>query len=68
MDYRFRIYYLTNDTQTIRKIKEKFNTTVSVNGESMIKTNEQGAALLRETERRGFIKIREFKNYVKNEK
>ena len=61
MDYHFRIYYLTKDTEAIRRIKEKFNTTVSVNGESRIKTDEKGAALLRETERRGFIKIREYK-------
>lgn len=61
MDYHFRIYYLTKDTEAIRRIKEKFNTNVSVNGESRIKTDEQGAALLRETERRGFIKIREYK-------
>ena len=55
MNYHFRIYYLTKDTETIRKIN------VSVNGESKIKTDEKGAALLRETERRGFIKIREYK-------
>ena len=61
MDYHFRIYYLTKDTEAIRRIKEKFNTTVSVNGESRIKTDEKGAALLKETERRGFIKIREYK-------
>lgn len=63
MDYRFRIYYLTKDTETIRKIKERFNTNVSVNGESRIKTDEKGAALLRETERRGFIKIRSYEQY-----
>ena len=61
MDCHFRIYYLTKDTETIRKIKDKFNTNVSVNGESIIKTDENGAALLRETEKRGFIKIREYK-------
>lgn len=61
MGYHFRIYYLTKDTEAIRKIKDKFNTNVSVNGESKIKTDEKGAALLRETERRGFIKIREYK-------
>jgi hypothetical protein len=63
MDYHFRIYYLTKDTETIRKIKERFNTNVSVNGESRIKTDENGAALLRETERRGFIKIRSYEQY-----
>ena len=63
MDYHFRIYYLTKDTQAIRKIKERFNTNVSVNGESKIKTDEKGAAILRETERRGFIKIREYEEH-----
>lgn len=63
MNYHFRIYYLTKDTEAIRKIKEKFNTNVSVNGESRIKTDEKGAALLRETERRGFIKIRSYEQY-----
>lgn len=61
MDYHFRIYYVTKDTQIIRKIKEKFRTYVSVNGESTIRTDAEGAELIRETERRGFIKIREFK-------
>ena len=59
--YHFRIYYLTKDTDKIRKIKDKFNTNVSVNGESIIRTDAQGAALIRETERRGIIKIREYK-------
>lgn len=63
MDYHFRIYYLTKDTETIRKIKERFNTNVSVNGESKNKIDEKGAALLRETERRGFIKIRSHEQY-----
>lgn len=63
MNYHFRIYYLTKDTETIRKIKERFNTNVSVNGESKIYTDEKGAALLRETERRGFIKIRSYEQY-----
>lgn len=63
MGYHFRIYYLTKDTQAIRKIKERFNTNVSVNGESKIKTDEKGAALLKETEKRGFIKIRSYEQY-----
>ena len=63
MDYHFRIYYLTKDTEAIRRIKEKFNTNVSVNGESRIKTDEKGAALLKETEKRGFIKIRSYEQY-----
>lgn len=61
MDYRFRIYYLTKETAVIHKIKDKFSTYVSVNGESRITTDKEGAELLFETERRGFIKIREFK-------
>ena len=63
MNYHFRIYYLTKDTQAIRKIKERFNTNVSVNGESRIKTDEKGAALLMEMEKRGFIKIRAYEQY-----
>lgn len=63
MNCHFRIYYLTKDTETIRRIKEKFNTNVSVNGESKIKTDEKGAALLKETEKRGFIKIRSYEQY-----
>ena len=43
----------------IKKIKEKFSTIVSVNGESTITTDEYGAFLLEETERRGIIRIRE---------
>lgn len=31
-----------------------------VNGESRINTDEKGAALLRETEKRGFVKIRSY--------
>ena len=60
MLYRFRIYYLTKDTATIRKIKEKFRTDVSVNGESYITTDTEGKWLLEETERRGFIRIRHY--------
>lgn len=62
MDYHFRIYYLTKDIDIIIKIKEKFSTIISVNGESHIITDEDGAFLLRETERRGFIRIREIKD------
>lgn len=51
ISYHFRIYYLTKETSIIRKIKEKFNTCVSVNGESNITTDEEGSMLLFETER-----------------
>ena len=56
--YHFRVYYLVKDTEAIRKIKDKFRTTVNVNGESFIETTEEGAALILELERRRFIKIR----------
>ena len=45
---------------SIRKIKDKYQTTISVNGESVITTDKEGAELLFETERRGFIKIRKY--------
>ena len=61
MAYHFRFYYLVRDSVVIRKIKEKFNTYVSVNGESKVTVNADGAELVRELERRGFIKIREYK-------
>lgn len=60
MDYHFRFYYLVRDTAIIRKIKDKFRTSVSVNGESNVVVNEEGAELVRELERRGFIKIRSY--------
>lgn len=62
MDYHFRIYYLTKDIDIIRKIKEKFSTTITVNYESYITTDRVGADLLIETEKRGFIKIRSYGN------
>ena len=62
MAYHFRIYYITKDPLIINKIKNKFNTIVSVNGESTIRTDDYGVYLLEETERRGFIRIREKRN------
>lgn len=59
MKYKIRIYYITKDITLINRIKEKFSTIVSVNGESTITTDEHGAFLLEETERRGIIRIRE---------
>lgn len=64
MAYRFRIYYLTKDIETIKKIKEKFNTIVSVNYESEIETDSKGKWLIEETERRGYIRIREYHETV----
>ena len=58
MKHHFRIFYLTRDVEIIKKIKEKFSAIVSVNCESDITTDEHGAFLLEETERRGIIRIR----------
>lgn len=57
--YHYRIYYITRDNEIIKKIKDKFSTYATVNGESYITTDEHGAFLLEETERRGIIRIRE---------
>lgn len=65
MDYLFKIYYLNKQPEIVRSIKEKFRTIVSVNYESEIKTDENGKWLLEETERRGFIKIREIRKVWK---
>lgn len=61
MRYYFRIYYLIPTREVIHKFKERFNTIVSVNGESHIYTDDKGKELLLESERRKYIKIREFK-------
>ena len=58
MKYKIRIYYITKYITLINRIKEKFSTIVSVNCESDITTDEHGAFLLEETERRGIIRIR----------
>lgn len=65
MDYLFRIYYLDKRPEIVRNIKEKFKTIVSVNYESEIRTDEKGKWLLEETERRGFIRIREIRKLWK---
>ena len=56
--YHYRIYYITKDNEIIKRIKNKFSTYANVNGESYITTDEHGAFLLEETERRGTIRIR----------
>lgn len=54
------IYWNTKDKECIRRIREKFNLSsyLSVNGETPADIKEEDMELLRETERRGFIKIR----------
>ena len=59
MKHYIRIYYITRDVFIINKIKDRFSTIVSVNMESYITTDDYGAFLLEETERRGYIRIRE---------
>lgn len=61
MRYYFRIYYLIPAREVIHKFKERFSTIVSVNGESHIYTDDKGMELLLESERRKYIKIREYK-------
>lgn len=61
MKYYFRIYYLIPTREVICKFKERFNCIVSVNGESHIYTDKEGGKLLFESAKRGYIKIREFK-------
>lgn len=63
MNCHFRIYYLVKDSEVIRAIKNKLRTYVSVNGESSFDTDGEGAELVRELERRRFIKIREYYEY-----
>lgn len=63
MKYRIRIYYLINHSEVYRKFKERFNTIISVNGESTIYTDEVGKELIVESERRRFIKIREIEQW-----
>lgn len=57
------IYYNTSDWSIIRKIQQKFNLPdcVTVNGETCQPCNvsAEDMELLRETERRGYIQIRE---------
>ena len=61
MRYYFRIYYLIPTREVIHKFKERFSTIVSVNGEYHIYTDNKGKELLLESERRKYIKIREYK-------
>lgn len=61
MKYYIRIYYLVPTVEIMRKFKEKFNTTISVNGESVIYTDEEGKELLLLSAQRKYIKIRELK-------
>ena len=54
------IYWVTKDPDKIVRIRERFGigTNRSVNGETPAEIREEDMELLRETERRGFIQIR----------
>lgn len=54
------IYWVTKDTESIRRIREKFNLSsyISVNGETPADIRKEDIPLLKETEKRGFIQIR----------
>ncbi|WP_320906229.1 hypothetical protein [Bacteroides nordii] len=54
------IYWATKDAECIELIREKFNIPrhQTVNGETLTEIREEDMELLRETERRGFIQIR----------
>ena len=60
MIYFTVVYYRTNDLPTIRKIQErfKFPKCMTVNGECPVVINGKDWELLKETEKRGFIQIR----------
>lgn len=55
------IYWKTKDRTSISRIREKFNLPnyMTVNGETPCNVRDEDMELLREVERRGFIKIRD---------
>ena len=57
------VYWATADTTAIARIRQKFGITqgMTVNGETETTVSDGDMPLLRETERRGFIRIRDKK-------
>lgn len=58
---KMTIYFVTNHPETIRRIKAKFGMPqigMTVNGEQVADIRDEDLPLLRETERLGFIQIR----------
>ena len=58
---KMTIYFVTNHPDTIRRIRAKFGmpqTGMTVNGEQVADIKDDDLSLLRETERLGFIQIR----------
>lgn len=58
---KLTIYWVTKDAQSIQRIREKFNMSSyrSVNGETPAEIREEDLPLLKETEKRRFIQIRD---------
>lgn len=54
------IYWVTKDRKIISRIRDRFNLSsyVSINGETPCEITEEDMEVLRECEKRGFIKIR----------
>lgn len=58
---KLTIYFATSNMETIRRIRDRFGMPqvgMTVNGELECDIREDDLELLKETEKRGFIKIR----------
>lgn len=58
---KLTIYFRTNNHDTIRRIRERFSMPMvgmTINGELTCDIKDDDIELLKETEKRGFIKIR----------
>lgn len=58
---KLTIYFRTNNHDTIRRIRERFGMPMvgmTINGELVCDIKDEDIELLKETEKRGFIKIR----------
>lgn len=58
---KLTIYFVTRNHDTIRRIRERFGMPMvgmTVNGELVCDVKDEDLPLLRETERKGFIQIR----------
>ncbi len=62
------IYFVTNDRETIERIREYFNILggMSVNGEVYAEIEEDKWPMLVETAQRGFIQLRNKENHGKS--
>lgn len=61
------VYWLTADRETIRRIRHRFGMPdyTTVNGETPASIKDEDMELLRETEKRGYLSIRN-KKWCKN--